>query len=65
MYIAELSPSTTIHCISRYTRNIENTLGLDGGEAMFLYVYIQITTMESPDLERTVEQVIPYAKSIA
>ena len=38
----------------------ENTLGLDGGEAKF-YVYIQSTTMERPDLERTMEQVLPYA----
>jgi hypothetical protein len=29
-------------------------LGLDGGEAKF-YVYIQSTTMERPDLERTME----------
>ena len=42
----------------------ENTLELDGGEAKF-YVYIQSTTMERPDLERTMEQVLPYAKSIA
>jgi hypothetical protein len=34
-------------------------LGLDGGEAKF-YVYIQSTTMERPDLERTMEQVLPY-----
>jgi hypothetical protein len=33
----------------------ENTLGLDGGEAKF-YVHIQSTTMERPDLERTMEQ---------
>jgi hypothetical protein len=38
-----------------YARNIENTLGLDGVEGMF-DVYIQITTME---------QVLPYAKSIS
>jgi hypothetical protein len=31
-------------------------LGLDGGEAK-VYVYIQSTTMERPDLERTMEQV--------
>ena len=37
----------------------ENTLGLDGGETKF-YVYIQSTTMERPDLERTMEQVLPY-----
>ena len=41
----------------------ENTLGLDGREAKF-YVYIQSTTMERPDLERTMEQVLPYGKSI-
>jgi hypothetical protein len=34
-------------------------LGLDGGEAKF-YVYIQSTTMERPDLERAMEQVLPY-----
>jgi hypothetical protein len=32
---------------------------LDGGEAKF-YVYIQSTTMERPDLERAMEQVLPY-----
>ena len=41
----------------------ENTFGLDGREAKF-YVYIQSTTMERPDLERTMEQVLPYGKSI-
>jgi hypothetical protein len=41
----------------------ENTLGLDGREAKF-YMYIQSTTMERPDLERTMEQVLPYGKSI-
>ena len=41
----------------------ENTFGLDGGEAKF-YVYIQSTTMERPDLERIMEQVLPYGKSI-
>ena len=55
----ELPSSTLIHWISRYmymyARNIENTLGLDGVEGMF-DVYIQITTME---------QVLPYAKSIS
>jgi hypothetical protein len=34
----------------------ENTFGLDGREAKF-YMYIQSTTMERPDLERTMEQV--------
>ena len=38
-------------------------MGLDGGEAMF-YVYIQSTTIECPDLERTMEQALPYTKSI-
>jgi len=38
-------------------------LGLDGVEGLF-DVYIQITTMERPDPERTVEQVLVYAKSI-
>jgi hypothetical protein len=38
-------------------------LGLDGREAKF-YMYIQSTTMERPDLERTMEQVLPYGKSI-
>jgi hypothetical protein len=38
-------------------------LGLDGREAK-CYVYIQSTTMERPDLERTMEQVLPYGKSI-
>jgi hypothetical protein len=32
-------------------------------EGMF-DVYIQNTTMERPDPERTVEQVLPYAKNI-
>jgi hypothetical protein len=41
----------------------ENTFGLDGREAKF-YMYIQSTTMERPDLERTMEQVLPYGKSI-
>jgi hypothetical protein len=27
-------------------------------------MYIQSTTMERPDLERTMEQVLPYGKSI-
>jgi hypothetical protein len=40
-----------------------HTMGLDGGEAMF-YVYIQSTTIECPDLERTMEQALPYTKSI-
>ena len=48
---------------SRDIPETENTLGLDGGEAKF-YVYIQSTTMERPDLERTMEQVLPYGKSI-
>jgi hypothetical protein len=39
-------------------------LGLVGGEAKF-YVYFQSTTMEKPDLERTMEQVLPYGKNIA
>jgi hypothetical protein len=43
--------------------NTENTLRLDGREAKF-YVYIQSTTMERPDLERNMEQVLPYGKSI-
>jgi hypothetical protein len=38
-------------------------LGLDGREAKF-YGYIQSTTMERPNLERTMEQVLPYGKSI-
>jgi hypothetical protein len=38
-------------------------MGLDGREAKF-YVYIQSITMERPDLERTMEQVLPYGKSI-
>ena len=41
----------------------ENTFGLDGREEKF-YMYIQSTTMERPDLERTMEQVLPYGKSI-
>jgi len=61
LYIAELSPSTTIE--SQDIPETENTLGLDGREAKF-YVYIQSTTMERPDLERTMEQVLPYGKSI-
>jgi hypothetical protein len=47
-----------------YATNIENTLGLHGVEGMF-DVYIQNTTMGRPDPERTVEQVLPYAKSIS
>ena len=42
----------------------QNTFGLDGREVKF-YVYIQSTTMERPDLERTMEQVLPHGKSIA
>ena len=38
-------------------------MGLDGVEGMF-NVYVQNTTMERPDPERTVAQVLPYAKSI-
>jgi hypothetical protein len=52
-----------IFFFTSYTKIVENTLGLDGGEAKF-YVYIQSTTMERPDLERTMEQVLPYGKSI-
>jgi len=60
---AEFSPSTLllIHWISRYVRIIENTLELDGGEAMF-DAYIQNTTTERAEL--TVEQVLPCAKNI-
>jgi hypothetical protein len=72
--IAELSPSifylvhSGIVTIDNDSLNLkiyqkQNTLGLDGGEAKF-YVYIQSTTMERPDLERTMEQVLPCGKSI-
>jgi hypothetical protein len=44
---------------SRDIPETENTLGLDGGEAQF-YVYIQSTTMERPDPERTMEQVSAF-----
>ena len=57
---AEFSRSTLIHWISRYVRNIENTLELDGGEAMF-DAYIQNTTERA---ELTVQQVLPCAKNI-
>jgi hypothetical protein len=40
----------------------ENTFGLDGREAKF-YMYIQSTTMERPDLERTMEQVLTIRKA--
>jgi hypothetical protein len=36
---------------------------VDGREAKF-YMYIQSTTMERPDLEMTMEQVLPNGKSI-